>query len=354
MKNALIIIIVFFVLGLVVATAGLVMGASSSLSSASAGVLRSEDDGANWSVTPDIYKSEIESLLIGGDGRIYAGTRRDGLWVSNFTGDKWQQVSAHGFESGTRVFDITVNGDQVLVTTFSDNRGHVWELQGIANRPSVEKQTIVASSRELYFTPLSQYAVFGVARDPADYRVIRMISTDGGFYESVDGGANWKSVFRFDDGLTKLIDDGSSSGRFWVVTSRGNIYFSTNAGRNWIDVTGGLREYAGAREIESTFFDRSSGALYLGTGYGLMRSYDNGINWQPVALTVPPEVLPVTAVAVSPNDSRHIFVAAKNQLYVSDDNGASWHGSILPTNRVASTIVIDSQNSNNILIGLRR
>jgi photosystem II stability/assembly factor-like uncharacterized protein len=354
MKNALIIIIVIFVLGTIIAMAGLVFGASTSLSGTSAGILRSDNGSASWTVAPDIFKSEIETINFASNGMVYAGTRRDGLWSFMPGSNKWIQTVTAGLGSGARVFDVTAEDaapatpeasdggrGTVLAAVFSGNQGRILRLDG-------------RTERELYFTPLSKYALFGLAQDPRDYRVLRIISTDGGFYESVDSGTSWKSVYRFNEGLVKLIADPADSGRFWTITSRGNIYGTNDAGRTWQDRSAGLAKFDRASDIQSAIFDRRAGALYLGTGYGLLRSYDGGASWLAVPLTIPPEVLPVTAVAVDPKNSKTIYAAAKNQLYVSYDNGESWHGSVLPTKRTAYTIAIDPQNSNNILIGLRR
>ncbi|MBI5742744.1 MAG: hypothetical protein HZA25_02820 [Candidatus Niyogibacteria bacterium] len=340
MKNAPIIIIVMFVLGTIIAMAGLVFGASTSLSGTSAGILRSDNGSASWTVAPDIFKSEIETIYFASNGTVYAGTRRDGLWTAGPNG-KWSQTATAGLGSGARILDVTAQDGTALAAVFSGNQGRILRLDG-------------KTERELYFTPLSKYAIFGLAQDPRDYRVLRIISTDGGFYESVDGGTSWKSVYRFNEGLVRLIADPSDGGRFWVVTSRGNIYGTNDAGRTWRDLSSGLAKFDRASDIQSVVLDPRSGALYLGTGYGLLRSYDGGVSWQAVPLTIPPEVLPVTAVAVDPRNPKTIYAAAKNQLYVSYDNGESWHGSILPTKRTVYTIAIDPQNGNNILIGLRR
>jgi photosystem II stability/assembly factor-like uncharacterized protein len=341
MKNAAIILVVAVIISVVAAVIGLVMGAGASLSGSSAGILKSDNGGASWVVLPEINKSEIETIHFGVDGNMYAGTRRDGLWWIDHTSGKWRQATSLHLGKGVRVFDVVVNYNDIISAVFSDGRGRVTRLSG-------------AMEKELYFTPLAQYAVFGMAKDKKNDNILRIISTDGGFYESLDGGISWRSIYRFNQGLVKIITDKSVSGKYWVVTSNGSIYRTMDAGRTWKNVSAGLSKYPRGSEVESAVWDARAGALYLGTGYGLLRSYDGGDTWKAVPLTVPPEVLPIVAVAVDPKNSNTIFAAAKNQLYVSYDNGESWHGSILATDRVVSVIAIDPENSNNVFIGLRK
>ena len=341
MKNAAIILIVAVIVSVAVALIGLVMGAGSSLAGSNAGILRSDNGGASWTVLSEIYKSEIETIVFGIDGNMYVGTRRDGLWWLDHLSGKWRQATSFYLGKGARVFDVVASYNDIVAAVFSEGRGRVVRLSNV-------------TEKELYFTPLAQYAVFGAAKDLANDNILRIISTDGGFYESLDDGVSWRSVYRFDQGLVQLIADKNISGKYWVVTANGDIYRTIDAGRSWKDVSGELSKYSRGDEIETAVSDTRSGALYLGTGYGLLRSYDGGDTWQAVPLTIPPEVLPVTAVAIDPKNSDTIFAAAKNQIYVSYDRGESWRGSILPTKRVAAVVAVDPENSNNVFIGLRR
>ncbi|MEK7596434.1 MAG: YCF48-related protein [Patescibacteria group bacterium] len=342
MKYALIVILTVLIIIIVVLVIGLMTGSQSFSGGAKAGILFSKNGGENWNFSEETYKIEVETMKIGPDsGDILAGTEENGIWKKEAGEGGWREMNFPALK-GARVFDVEkYNNSVILAAVFSGKMGRILRLEN-------------NSAQELYFTPLPQYAIFGVAVHPFNSGILWAVSSDGGFYESRDRGENWRAAFRFNEGLVGLVDNPYLAGRLWVITSKGKIYGTWNAGKSWENLSGGLEKISGADKIKTLFLDKKTGILYLGFERGLLKSNNGGKDWQEMSLPLPAGAFPVTAVAVDPNNSAKIFAAAGGQIYISEDGGFSWRGAVLPVKRLVSAIVIDPKNSDNIYIGLKK
>ncbi|MBI5046011.1 MAG: hypothetical protein HZC14_03385 [Candidatus Niyogibacteria bacterium] len=349
MKYAFVILIATVIFAVIIGVFGIMLGGRSVVNGTNAGILVTADNGATWNFLKDSFKFEVTVLKMDNDGkRLLVGTKHQGLWINKPANGVWERLGSEKL-SIAQVLDAawlpanTAGGsaNSVFAAVFNDQRGRVMRFNG-----SLET--------ELYFTPLAQYAIFGIAIHPLYSNILWIASSDGGFYESLDGGNAWQAVYRFKEGLLRLVGNPVIPGNLWVVTSKGNLYITYDAGRSWRDLSGGLSKLYNASKIESLIFDNQSGVLYLGSNYGLSRSYDHGETWQNVPIALPPEALPVTAIATDPRNSNKIAVSVQNELFMSKDGGVNWKGIILPTKRPVSAIVIDPANSNNIYVGLKK
>jgi photosystem II stability/assembly factor-like uncharacterized protein len=59
-----------------------------------------------------------------------------------------------------------------------------------------------------------------------------------------------------------------------------------------------------------------------------LRSRDDGRTFESLPILIPPDALPVLAVAIDPKNTSRIAVSAASQLYESRDDGKTW--AILP------------------------
>lgn len=133
---------------------------------------------------------------------------------------------------------------------------------------------------------------------PANFDTIYAGAASGGVFKSVDGGQNWQPIF--DDALSLSVGDIA------------------------LDPADSRTIYVGTGEVNA-----GGGSLTYG-GFGLYRSTDGGQEWQHLGLE---DTRYIARVAVDPDDSERIYVAAMGKLfapnserglYRTTDGGQSW------------------------------
>ena len=176
--------------------------------------------------------------------------------------------------------------------------------------------------REIYSTPLERFGVFDVYYDKGR-KTVSIVTGQGGLLETDNGGKTWRVVRWFADGLIRLMVNPVNPASRLAVTPRGKVFRTLDYGQSWTDATRALDSFSGASSNQRWFMG-ANGTLYMGSKYGALRSYDNGSTFGALDLIIPPEALPVLAVAASPRDDSRLLVSAGNQLYSSSDGGRTW------------------------------
>jgi len=250
-------------------------------------------------------------------GRLYAGFSRGGVWVSDSGGATWQERN-RGI------------------------RSLVWPC--------------------------------AIAIDPHDRnRIAVAAGLDGGFV-SVNDGATWSRVitrechtFAFDPAEPGLVYAGVGG---WdlptVLRSRdGGLSWSPAYTAPWISETGP----SGQASVDALALDPSGRLVYaagqerIGNAlYGaLLKSTDGGLQWT-LVLTAPLWNYGFGAVAIDPRNPATVYAGGCNSvidvgerpaLWRTDDGGAHWrtlHGVFEETGSSVKSVVIDPQNSNNVLV----
>lgn len=318
------------------------------------GLFRSDDGGKSWQ-----QKSWVEGQASSVAGfkinqliadpvkpeRLFLATEADGLWVSENRGDLWSQVrdQAGVLKPEANVLDVAVNPDnsrEWYAAVFQQNRGRLFAT-GDGGR----------SFREIYFTPVERYGVFDVHYDRSR-KAVAVVTGQGGLLETEDAGKTWRVVRWFSDGLIRLLVSPVSESIRFVVSPRGSIFRTLDRGKSWEDATPALRQFLGATAKQRWLMD-SFGALYVGSDYGLLRSRTNSSSFEALPLIIPPDALPVLAVAVAPQDARYILVSAGSEIYRSRDGGESWEILPLPGSGSISHLLIDREKSDVIYAVVR-
>src|SRR3989344_3964731 len=302
----------------------------------------STDGGATWQGFGEFRGGLVTTLDFdsASQNNLLVGTFARGVWRGTVAGTEWQQYPG-GVGETARIFDLIepARGDEFLALVLFTNRGRIIRYRD-GNRT------------ELFFTPLERFAFLKGYKTVAGF--LRVIGSDGGFYESRNSGQTWRPVSRFQSGLLAMTFDPRRDNEIWVVDPGGNFYRSVNGGNFWTDLTEGLREFGGYQQLGFIFFDEVSGMLFHGSKHGLLRSFDRGVSWEFVNMPVAPESLPATSMAVDPRNSMKMYVAAQNQVYISEDGGVSWRGIRVAETGVISNMLINPRNTKEIFIGFSR
>lgn len=368
-KYLIILIVIFLALVILfpfaLFLAGVPIFQSGSLSGGRGGsgtiLLRSKDEGKNWD---EVRMGENESfsreiLDIAFHPRdhalLYLGTKSRGLWKSEDNGLSWVPVidTSGILKQNADVYKIafaTSSPDVLYLAVFQDKRGRVLKSE---NRGE--------SFREMLFVTADNFGVFDIYVNPRNADHVIAVTGQGGVLESANGGETWRIKRWFSEALAHILVNPDFPNEFFVITSSGKLWKTFDGGENWADLNKALRsaalKAAERKRFESPFFAfRSQGniieqllpnpnifsTLYLGSRAGLFSSTNGGFGWEQMNILIPPEALPVSAVAV--HSSTTIFAAASNQVHRSDDGGRQWSVSIIDSPLRLSWLVIDPED----------
>ncbi|SMB98672.1 glycosyl hydrolase BNR repeat-containing protein [Hymenobacter roseosalivarius DSM 11622] len=192
--------------------------------------------------------------------KLYAGSNH--LHATTNEGQSWEIISP----------DLTRNDPKTL---------------GPSGGPITKDNTAV----EYYGT------IFAIAESPAEQGVIWTGSDDGLLHVTRDNGKTWTKVLP--KGMPDWIQINSidahptnkgaayvaatmyKSGDFWPY-----LYKTTDYGKTWTKITTGIPDTHFTRVVRAD--PKRPGLLYAGTEYGMYVSFNDGKQWQPFQLNLPP------------------------------------------------------------------
>jgi hypothetical protein len=252
------------------------------------GVYRSADNGASWALMTNgfTYSKDITSLAVKGSN-VFAGSN-DGCAVSNNEGGSWY--------CGPRTYDLSIrsiatSGENVISATSymmykSADKGSNWETFQISMNALTANDSVV-------------YA-----------------GGNGGMTISRDGGTHWKwmDIFGLPDspGFTAIAANDSVT---FASTSGKGIYYSKDAGHNWVERNMGLND------LTVNTLALADTVLFAGTNSeGVFVSHDSGLHWSAAGTGIPDTCIQSLAAY-----NNIVYAGTLNQgIYKSTDLGATW------------------------------
>src|SRR5437588_352921 len=231
---------------------------------------------------------------------------------------------------------------------------------------------------------------------PVQFRSVQALPAGGDSREGLAYSTEWRITGPSGGDVRALVVDPNEPSRFYFGTLDGQIYTSTDAGRNWrllvnlnrprlfVDhiivvprnskvlyvathrhkeaggffksVDGGLtwRESPELRNeaVHSlTQSERNPDILIAGTFNGIFKSQDSGETWTPLATAGTPGLVHVESLAIDPRDTNTIYAGTWYLPYKSTDGGRSWRvikNGIIDDSDIFA-INIDPRNPNHVI-----
>jgi len=253
--------------------------------SGSSQIYRSSDAGENWDSVLN-SNSFVNCIKYVTGGVIYAGTD-SGLYRSQNYGSNWTLLTT----PFRKVSSVSLDNNSGLMIGsndgiwFSDNSGLSWNV----------------------FT--------SIIRDLRDILVIPGIilaGTTHGIFRSTNAGVEWLSSGIRNASINDI--DTRSHGRIYAISPITNnthaLWRTTNEGNFWENV------YTASRLIvKVASFDSN---VYLGTPTGILRSSNNGSNFQEVFNTG------IQCYKILTDSAGTVFAAFGNGLFRSTNSGINW------------------------------
>lgn len=271
---------------------------------------------------------------------LYIGTEANGMFYTYDGGESWMQsvqvsrgrIPAVGIDAKNKCA-VYVAVDNKIVKTTDCSR--TWVTP--------------------YTDTRSDALTTALAVDAYNPRIVWAGNSKGDVLKSTDGGESWVNAKHFNGPIVEIAISAADTRHVYVGTKNNGIWRSDDGGANWKELTPGYQQFAGSNE----FFDLALGVsdprlVIFASKHGLLRSTDGGDTWQSIDLLTPPGTTLIYSVAIDPKDVNTIYYGTATTFYRTTNGGANWVPKKLPTSRTATSLHVDSMNSNMLYMGVTR
>jgi|GEM_PF-6401949 len=234
--------------------------------------------------------------------RLFAGTQRDGLFLSTDNGESWAAFGS-GLP-GVAIRSMAVLNSGVSAMLFA----------GTSNGMYASSDTGATWQAVNNGIPVIQYN--GISTVAAAGPYVFAGTYGGGVYRSNDGGASWEAT---NDGLTNgyIYSFTAAGTELFAGTYQNGVFHANINGVNWTPSNNGLK----AKEVNVLVADTSGSMPTLIAGNesgGVFLSSDYGSSWSAAS------ALPKANVWSIVLASKNIFAATDSGIFLSTNHGTSW------------------------------
>jgi len=314
------------------------------------GVWKTSDRGEHW-----VQKNAILSV---GGGRnmntanilsivpdqsdpltIYVGTDGNGVLYTTDGGESWSQPKDIG---SAKISGIALNRKDKC-TVYAITAGLV-----------VETTDCTRTWSKIYEESRTGVTFTSIALDHFNTNIVYIATTKGDIIKSVDGGMSWATITTqpFTSQVNKLIIDPFDSRIIYAGTKSDGIWKTTDSGTSWVDMTKGLAQFDGSKDLYDLVPDLSKRDSYvLVSRYGLIRTNDAGVTWTKIPLVTGPGQARIYSMGMNPSNGQDIYYSTATVFYKSSNGGANWATKRLPTTRIGSALIVSGKDANTIYLG---
>jgi len=312
------------------------------------GIWVSFNKGSAWEQRINIYADRTSRKTIGNtdikklvfssedERKIFAITKRNGLWVSWNSGNNWDLILAN----------ISVN-DIVIHPT---NPRRIYAAIG-SSIAMTEDEGV--NWKSTYTSDDSTVSITSLVLNPDNPNILYAATSQGNVLISDNRGIAWRVYAELKNGIIlqdmefhpNQVNPESKERVIYAIASGKGLIKSSDTGKNWelFDISGDPRDY---KLIPSGIIYASSTGLY--------RSLNFGNDWMQLPLISGKKDANIYALAVNPDDLLEIFYGARSTLYHSVDGGFNWVPKLLPTARAVSELIIHVDTPDMLYMGVSR
>lgn len=316
------------------------------------GVFKSDNGGTVWTQIVDAGKNakgkpvRIDGLNIQfirfdpqKPSTMYLGTDLGGIYRSDNGGTSWVKTASpapsyQAFAIDPRSTSTLYAAQGGTITKSTDGGAH-WSTIYLESKP------------DRAFTVLLV--------NPTDSSKIYAASNKAEILLSKDYGNTWQlySSLGITDQIRTMFFASTSSTTLIALTGLNGLYRSTTGGETWVSLKPNLVKFKGANSISSiATIPLKADTFYIGSGYGLLITNDQGTSWEPIQTLVPFGSQPIQFVVVNPASTNVLYVVVGNRLRKSIDGGKTWDAKIIiPSTRLISGLVMNPEAPDQLYIG---
>jgi photosystem II stability/assembly factor-like uncharacterized protein len=317
-----------------------------------AGIYKTDNRGDRWAHAVLIPTVSGQPKNIGGinvnvlamdpsdNKALYWGSEENGLFYTYDGARSWRLAA--GLEQKT-INDVAVDPNSKCVI-----------YACLANE--VYKSTDCSRTwTRIYFDSDTKTQIRAVAVDHYDSANVYIGTSRGDIIKSSDRGETWQVIKRLKGDIKRIVFSPHDSRIIFIATAGKGLYRSLNGGGDWESLEENLKEFKGSSNYRDLVVSpASSGLIFLATNYSLLKSGDNGDNWEEIELIVPIKRAAINAIAVNPRNAKEIYYVTNTTFYRSLDGGKSWTTKKLPTSGFGWKLLIDPEDPSIIYMGVKK
>lgn len=279
--------------------------------------------------------------------------RSGGAYISHDFGEEWSKITDEMPESwlktSKRMNTIVANNDKLYLGSSrylyrSHDNGKTWE-QNISKW----------NDKGWSHTGIN---VFGHTRsvmvDPLSPEIYYTATADHGLVRSTNSGISWNPVANLNKNASDVWDITyckKQPEKIIAISSGLNkdlcMISSINKGNNWTLSCNNIGKTD--RDEKIVVNPDNCNQIYIAMKNGIAYSSDNGNSWSILSNGAPTDK--VYSISISMKDTNKIYAGSKSGLYYSKDNGKTWAHEKYFNNTFVSSILISPYDDNFILIG---
>jgi len=310
------------------------------------GVFKSTDFGENWKqknlisktgeTASSLNNTNIKFLIFDPEtpGIIYLSTEGKGIYKSLDGGEQWTPTKLNsgsyvslGIDNrNTKVLYLT-NGTKIIK---SIDGGNDWMDIYVENRPKQKILSVIVDQ-------FSQNIIYA--------------ATSSSVLRSINYGNSWELLSWNGTDVSDL-NQSIKNGKTLYLLTKKSIFKTIDGGENFTNITQNLSQYKDANTIYWLNFDPRTEFMYIGTGYGILRSLTGGDTWEPVPTLFDFKKIPIKKVIHKPSDIENILFSVDNILHKTTDGAKTWQSlKSIPTSRLINYLALDPFNNDNVFAG---
>jgi photosystem II stability/assembly factor-like uncharacterized protein len=278
-----------------------------------------------------------------------AGTRGDGVWLSEDCGQSWTKPS-YGKPGPGKVTSVVFDprdsqtiwaGGEPIELYVSHNLGKSWDR--------VDSVRAAAGVAEVvYPVAVVEPHIRSIAIDPSDGNIMYLALQVGSMLKTTDGGKSWRMLSEgFDADVHVIVIDPSNSKHLLISTggegsrsgkAPGNsLYRSEDAGETWAPVAMDFyQEYSAtlamhphdSQTLVTCVANGNPGQWKRPSGpeAQMIGTHDGGLTWQSLTADGPSAEAPfAAAMAYDSEIPDHVYAGfRRGELAMSEDAGSHW------------------------------
>jgi len=267
--------------------------------------------GGSWQ-PGGLQKQHIRMLAVDPNNpqNIYAGDAQNGVFASTDAGMHWNQRST-GLPLPAPIHALAFDGPGKKL--YAATGAHVYASADAAQHWSAITDLPADNYTALAFDLKAPHTIYTAA----EHHRVLVSTNDGSSWSAASGGLPAGIM------IYGLAFDADQH-QLWAATNLG-IYRSDNEGITWQSLNDGLPAAAVVYSVlPASINGGTQGLLFAGTNQGLFRSQDSGAHWSRSQETL--SGTNVYAILIDYHQASTVYVAFSLGVLRSDDNGQNWEG----------------------------